>query len=434
VRALFRRTAVSSGCLLLALAATSAPAHAVPQAGAVSAGVVPAGVVAAGVVPAGATGTGGTDLPKLEAELAAVTAHAQQLTDDLDAAASRDGGLRVDLERLLLRRALAQGQLDARAREVYMTGQVDPLGTLQVGVAEPDLRELAQRGQRAALSVDRSLVEAVTRQSVLLRVVQARAEAFRAQLRVQAAHVLVDQDRARALLAQAQQLVEQQRASRQRAADQLALQRLTAGDLSTQHGAQLSGSAGGQDAGAAAGALGSGALGTAAPPGGTQPSSAGPADVQAQAELARLQSALDDVSATVTRALTPAQSRRTSAAASAQGPVLALLEATGSAIPAGYARSGRVLAGQASWYGPGFVGSPTASGAPYDPERLTCANKELPLGTVLHVSANGRSVNCLVNDRGPYVGTRILDMSRAGSRALGYDGVADVTIEVLLPV
>lgn len=439
MRALFRRTAVSSGCLVLALAATSAPAHAVPQASAVSAGVVPAGVVRAavvpaGVVPAGATGIGGTDLLKLEAELASVTAHAQQLTDDLDAAANRDGGLRVDLERLLLRRALAQGQLDARAREVYMTGQVDPLGTLQVGVAEPDLRELAQRGQRAALSVDRSLVEAVTRQSVLLRVVRARAEAFRAQLRVQAAHVLVDQDRARALLAQAQQLVEQQRTSRQRAADQLALQRLTTGDLSAQHGAQLSGSAGGQDAGAAAGALGSGALGTAAPAGGTQPSSAGSADVQAQAGLARLQSALDDVSATVTRALTPAQSRRTSAAASAQGPVLALLEATGSAIPAGYARSGRVLAGQASWYGPGFVGSPTASGAPYDPERLTCANKELPLGTVLHVSANGRSVDCLVNDRGPYVGTRILDMSRAGSRALGYDGVADVTIEVLLPV
>ena len=246
--------------------------------------------------------------------------------------------------------------------------------------------------------------------------------------------MLVDQDRARALLAQAQQLVEQQRTSRQRAADQLALQRLTTGDLSAQHAAQLSGSAGGQDAAAAAGALGSGALGTAAPAGGTQPSSAGSADVQAQAGLARLQSALDDVSATVTRALTPAQSRRTSAAASAQGPVLALLEATGSAIPAGYARSGRVLAGQASWYGPGFVGSPTASGAPYDPERLTCANKELPLGTVLHVSANGRSVDCLVNDRGPYVGVRILDMSRAGSRALGYDGVADVTIEVLAPV
>jgi rare lipoprotein A len=92
-----------------------------------------------------------------------------------------------------------------------------------------------------------------------------------------------------------------------------------------------------------------------------------------------------------------------------------------------------VLSGLASWYGPGFVGSPTASGSPYDPERLTCAHKALPLGTVLRVSANGRSVSCLLNDRGPYVGPRILDMSRAGSRALGYDGVAEVVIEVLAP-
>ena len=53
---------------------------------------------------------------------------------------------------------------------------------------------------------------------------------------------------------------------------------------------------------------------------------------------------------------------------------------------------------------------------------------------MLHVSANGLSVNCLVNDRGPYVGDRVLDMSRAGSRALGYDGLAQVTIEVLVPV
>ena len=88
----------------------------------------------------------------------------------------------------------------------------------------------------------------------------------------------------------------------------------------------------------------------------------------------------------------------------------------------------------ASWYGPGFVGSPTASGSPYDPERLTCAHKTMRLGTVIRVSANGRVVSCLVNDRGPYVGPRILDMSRAGSRTLGYDGVQEVVIEVLAPV
>ena len=75
----------------------------------------------------------------------------------------------------------------------------------------------------------------------------------------------------------------------------------------------------------------------------------------------------------------------------------------------------------------------TASGTPYDPERLTCAHKTLPLRTVLRASANGRSVSCLVNDRGPYVGPRILDLSRAGSRALGFDGVQQVTIEILAP-
>jgi rare lipoprotein A len=109
------------------------------------------------------------------------------------------------------------------------------------------------------------------------------------------------------------------------------------------------------------------------------------------------------------------------------------VEAAGSGYPQGYAPTGEVLQGLASWYGPGFVGSPTASGSPYDPERMTCAHKTLRLGTVLRVSANGRAVSCLVNDRGPYVGPRILDLSRAGSRALGFDGVQQVVIEVLAP-
>ena len=49
------------------------------------------------------------------------------------------------------------------------------------------------------------------------------------------------------------------------------------------------------------------------------------------------------------------------------------------------------------------------------------------------MSANGRAVSCLVDDRGPYVGDRVLDLSRAGSRALGYDGTAEVVAEVLVP-
>ncbi len=157
-------------------------------------------------------------------------------------------------------------------------------------------------------------------------------------------------------------------------------------------------------------------------------------DLTVRAALEAARSRLDEVSTQVTLSLTPAQTRRSRKALEDQAPVIALLERTGAGIPIGYARNGDSFGGTASWYGPGFVGRPTASGAPYDPERLTCANKEVPLGTVLHVSGNGFSINCLVNDRGPYVGDRVLDLSRAGSRALGYDGLAQVVVEVLVPV
>ena len=152
-----------------------------------------------------------------------------------------------------------------------------------------------------------------------------------------------------------------------------------------------------------------------------------------QAFLESQRQTLDTVSTRITLSLTPAQSKRAARALQQEGPVIDLLERSGADIPAGYRRTGVAFSGTASWYGPGFVGHPTASGAPYDPERLTCANKEVPLGTVLHVSANGYAINCLVNDRGPYVGDRILDMSRAGSRALGYSGLAQVVVEVLSP-
>jgi len=75
----------------------------------------------------------------------------------------------------------------------------------------------------------------------------------------------------------------------------------------------------------------------------------------------------------------------------------------------------------ASWYGPGFEGQATASGAPYDPYRLTAAHKTLPLGTQLVVSYNGLSVPVTVNDRGPYVGPRELDLSQGAAQYLGLD-------------
>jgi rare lipoprotein A len=75
--------------------------------------------------------------------------------------------------------------------------------------------------------------------------------------------------------------------------------------------------------------------------------------------------------------------------------------------------------GLASWYGPGFKGLPTASGEIYNPHAYTAAHKTLPLGTNLMVSYGGSSVEVTVNDRGPYVGGRELDLSRAAARDLG---------------
>ena len=102
-------------------------------------------------------------------------------------------------------------------------------------------------------------------------------------------------------------------------------------------------------------------------------------------------------------------------------------------IPSGLKATGQVLTGPASWYGPGFDGRPTASGAIYDQEGWTCASKELPLGTILLVSENGRSVLLLVNDRGPYVDGWILDLSHAAATALAHPGVGVVTAQVLIP-
>lgn len=103
----------------------------------------------------------------------------------------------------------------------------------------------------------------------------------------------------------------------------------------------------------------------------------------------------------------------------------------GGPLPAGLASTGQTVAGEASWYGPGFTGRPTASGAIYDQEGWTVASRELPLGTVLAVSRGDRRVLLLVNDRGPYVDDRVLDLSAAAARALGVGGVAPVSAEVV---
>jgi rare lipoprotein A len=93
--------------------------------------------------------------------------------------------------------------------------------------------------------------------------------------------------------------------------------------------------------------------------------------------------------------------------------------------------------GMASWYGEEFHGRSTSSGEVYDMYQLTCAHNTLPLGTIVMVTnlENGRSLELKVNDRGPFVKERILDVSYAASQMLGMweKGTALVKVEVLVP-
>ena len=100
------------------------------------------------------------------------------------------------------------------------------------------------------------------------------------------------------------------------------------------------------------------------------------------------------------------------------------------APPAGLRPTGAVLTGTSSWYGPGFQGNRTANGEIYNMYALTAAHKTLPFGTWLKVTFNGRSVFVRINDRGPYVGARILDLSKASAESIGLTGVGYVTAEV----
>jgi rare lipoprotein A len=91
---------------------------------------------------------------------------------------------------------------------------------------------------------------------------------------------------------------------------------------------------------------------------------------------------------------------------------------------------GRSFSGVASYYG-NESGSRTASGQRFNQNDMTCAHRSLPFGTKLRVSSGGRSVVVTVNDRGPFVRGRVLDLSKGAARALGMGGLARVTAEVI---
>jgi len=100
-----------------------------------------------------------------------------------------------------------------------------------------------------------------------------------------------------------------------------------------------------------------------------------------------------------------------------------------------YAPGQPVAGGEASFYGAELAGRPTASGERFNPEALTAAHRTLPLGSTVRVTnlRNGQSVVVRINDRGPFHGNRVIDLSRRAAQELGFQrrGTARVQIELL---
>ncbi|MGB7443680.1 MAG: septal ring lytic transglycosylase RlpA family protein, partial [Coleofasciculaceae cyanobacterium] len=117
-----------------------------------------------------------------------------------------------------------------------------------------------------------------------------------------------------------------------------------------------------------------------------------------------------------------------------------LAEVEGRPQPAQQVALGAVqfqFSGMASWYGPGFHGRQSASGETFNQHAMTAAHPSLPFGTLLQVTNthSGRSVTVRVNDRGPFSGHRVLDLSAGAAQAIGMIqlGIAPVRVQVLGP-
>lgn len=106
-----------------------------------------------------------------------------------------------------------------------------------------------------------------------------------------------------------------------------------------------------------------------------------------------------------------------------------------SACVPGFSSAPNSAEGVASWYGPGFDGNLTANGEVFDTTKLTAAHQTLPFDTLVRVTnmANGRVVVVRINDRGPFVGGRIIDLSQAAAERLDMlgPGTARVRLELL---
>jgi rare lipoprotein A len=111
---------------------------------------------------------------------------------------------------------------------------------------------------------------------------------------------------------------------------------------------------------------------------------------------------------------------------------LNLFEVQGQVYEVAYTKKG--IKGTASWYGPYFHGRMTANGEIFDQNDMTAAHKSLPFNTRLQVTNlnNGKTTIVRINDRGPYVGDRVLDLSMAAAKELGSDSSGVVPIEATI--
>lgn len=110
----------------------------------------------------------------------------------------------------------------------------------------------------------------------------------------------------------------------------------------------------------------------------------------------------------------------------------AVLAATAAVALFAFAPAAYAQCGGASWYGPGFHGKTAASGQIFNQNAMTAAHRTLPFGTKVEVTdqSTGKSVEVTINDRGPFHGKRIIDLSKAAAAALGFQnkGVTSVCL------
>lgn len=111
----------------------------------------------------------------------------------------------------------------------------------------------------------------------------------------------------------------------------------------------------------------------------------------------------------------------------------AVLVATTAAVLAISSTAAYAQCGGASWYGPGFNGKRAASGEIFNENAMTAAHRSLPFGTKVQVTDqnSGKSIEVVINDRGPFHGKRIIDLSKAAATALGFRnrGTTSVCLE-----